>query len=79
MADKKEISRYTINRSSQDLQTLRKLRKHLQLVFPNKSFRTDAELYRLLPEIYLNAVKRIADLDLQIDQLQSYKAQLELA
>lgn len=60
---------YTFKRSKQDLKVLEKLRDHLKTEFFNKKYNTDSEIYRDLPNLYLNAVDSIRDLDHQVDVL----------
>ncbi len=69
--------KYTFVRSEDDIKKLEKLRIHLKSKFWNKSYNTDSEIYRNLPDLYLNAVKKNQDLDLAIDELTAKLDQLE--
>ena len=63
--------KYTIERSDEDLAIIDKLRKHLQDNQSSswKSYNTDSEIYRDLPGLYFDAVKRMQQLQLAIDEL----------
>jgi len=69
--------KYTFERSKEDIENLEKLRIHLKSKFWNKSYNTDSEIYRNLPDLYLNAVKKNQDQDLAIDELTAKLDQLE--
>ena len=68
--------KYTFERTKEDIKNLEKLRQHLRSEF-YKSYNTDSEIYRDLPKLYLNAVKKNQDLDLAIDELTAKLDQLE--
>ena len=68
--------KYTFERSKKDIENLEKVRQHLRSEF-YKSYNTDSEIYRDLPKLYLNAVKKNQDLDLAIDELTAKLDQLE--
>lgn len=57
---------YTITRSKEDIKNIEAVKKQLDL-----GKITDSKIYRLLPEIYLNAVKQIKTQDLMIQELQA--------
>jgi len=76
--DKKQ-SNYTIKRNQDDIKKIEKVRKHLKNECGPNSFNTDAEIYRELPYLYLNAVRTITDQDLVIAELQSKVAILDRA
>lgn len=65
----KNNHKYTINRSDSDIKIINKLRDYLQSNNNNKTFNTDSEIYRDLPFLFLNAVKTIDQLQLQINKL----------
>ena len=65
----KSTVKYTFERSKQDIKKLDELRQHLKSEFHYKSYNTDSEIYRDLPDLYFNAVKKYQDLDHQVDVL----------
>ena len=69
--------KYTFERSKEDIENLEKLRNYLKRVFWNKTWNTDSEIYRDLPDLYLNAVKKKEDLGLAIDELTAKLDELE--
>jgi len=71
--------KYTFVRSKDDIAKLEKLRQHLKQEHPYslKTFNTDSEIYREMPDLYLNAVKKIHDQDLAIDELTAKLDQLQ--
>jgi len=71
--------KYTFVRSKDDIAKLEKLRQHLKQEHPYslKTFNTDSEIYREMPDLYLNAVKKNQDLQLAIDELTAKLDQLE--
>ena len=71
--------KYTFVRSKDDIAKLEKLRQYLKQEHPYslKTFNTDSEIYREMPDLYLNAVKQIQDLQLAIDELTAKLDQLE--
>ena len=73
---KKLTVKYTFERTKEDIENLEKLRQHLRSEF-YKSYNADSKIYRDLPKLYLNAVKRNQDLDLAIDELTAKLDQLE--
>lgn len=72
----KTTVKYTFERTKEDIKNLEKLRQHLRSEF-YKSYNTDSEIYRDLPKLYLNAVKKNQDLDLAIDELTAKLDHLE--
>jgi len=68
----KTTVKYTFERSKEDIKNLEKLRNHHY-----KSYNTDSEIYRDMPDLYLNAVKENQDLDHTIDELTAKLDQLE--
>ena len=77
LQDGKLTVKYTFERSKDDIKKLAKLRDHLKNEFYHKSYKTDSEIYRNLPDLYLNAVKKNQDLDHQVDDLTAKLEQLE--
>ena len=62
--------KYTFVRSKDDIAKLEKLRQCLKQEHHSlKRFNTDSEIYREMPDLYFNAVKRIDDQQLEVDQL----------
>jgi transposase len=76
LQDAKLTVKYTFDRSKEDIKNLEKLRQHLRSEF-YKSYNADSKIYRDLPKLYLNAVKRNQDLELIIDELTAKLDQLE--
>ena len=77
LQDAKLTVKYTFERSKEDIENLEKLRNHLKSKFWNKTWNTDSEIYRDLPDLYLNAVKKNQDKILAIDELTAKLDQLE--
>ena len=73
----KSTVKYTFERSKEDIENLEKLRNHLKNEFHYKSYNTDSEIYRDLPNLYFNAVKENQDLDHTIDELTAKLDHLE--
>jgi hypothetical protein len=73
------IKKYTIERTQEDINNINKIRKYLELNNNgyNKSFKSDSKIYRELPVLFLNAVKRIDQLQLAIDELTAKMEDLE--
>ena len=70
-------SKYTIVRKQPDIELLEKLRRILKDNYGQTRYNTDAEIYRDLPMLYLDAVKQGRDLDHQVEVLTAELAQLE--
>lgn len=68
--------KYTFDRSKEDIENLEKLRQHLRSEF-YKSYNADSKIYRDLPKLYLNAVKKSQDLELDINELTAKLDELE--
>lgn len=73
----KSTVKYTFERSKEDIKNLEKLRNHLKSRYHYKSYNTDSEIYRDLPNLYFNAVKENHDHELAIDELTAKLDQLE--
>ncbi len=76
----KKPSKYTIIRDGKDVELLEQLRRILKDVYGISQYNTDAEIYRDLPRLYLDAVKQSTDhaarcevLTAERDQLQQLK------
>ena len=76
-AKKDGPSKYTLWQSKDDIAKINKVRKHLEQRYPNKSYRAKSKIYQDLPELYLNAVKKIDDQQLAIDELTAKLDQLD--
>lgn len=63
------LKKYTIERSNQDIAVLHKVKDYLQDSYHHKPYKTDSKVYRDLPELFFNAVKKSQDLQLAIDEL----------
>ena len=74
---KQNAVKYTLWRKKEDIEKIKKLRDHLQKKYFGISFNTDSEIYKKLPDLYLNAVKKIHDQDLAIDELTAKLDELE--
>ena len=61
--------KYTFERSKVDVENIAKVRRHLNTEFFSNRYQTDSKIYRDLPDLYLNAVKKNQDLQLAIDEL----------
>ena len=73
----KNAVKYTIWRSKEDIEKLERVRKHLQSKYYYKSYKADSKIYKELPDLYLNAVKKCNDHQLAIDDLTAKLDQLE--
>jgi hypothetical protein len=76
--------KYTLWRTPEDIKNLEKLRHHLKnnLVYSkfvnhNSTWNTDSGIYKNLPDLYLNAVKKVSDQQLAIDELTAKLDELE--
>ncbi len=69
--------KYTLWRSKEDVKNIDRIRESLDTEFDNKSWVSDSKVYKALPDLYLNAVKKIEDLDHQVDVLTAKLGQLE--
>ena len=74
---KKNAVKYTLWRKKEDIEKIKKLRDHLQKKYFGISFNTDSEIYKKLPDLYLNAVKRNHELINQVDVLTAKLDELE--
>ena len=74
---KKNAVKYTLWRKKEDIEKIEKLRKELQHRFFALSFNTDSEIYKKLPDLYQNAVKKNVQLQRQVDDLTAKLATLE--
>ncbi len=74
---KKNAVKYTLWRKKEDIEKIEKLRDHLQKKYFGISFNTDSEIYKKLPDLYLNAVKRNLELINQVDDLTAKLDELE--
>lgn len=63
--------KYTLERTKEDIENLQKVKRQFGI-------NTDAKLYRELPKIYLNAVKKNQDLTKALDELTAKLDQLEI-
>ena len=77
LQDAKLTVKYTFERSKVDVENIAKVRRHLNIEFFSNRYQTDSKVYRDLPDLYLNAVKKNQDLDLAIDELTAKLDQLE--
>lgn len=79
-SEKDEV-KYTFWRNKEDLKKLEELRKVLKAeritIVGFYNFNTDSEIYRRLPDLYLNAVKTIGELHVAIDELTAKNRRLE--
>ena len=64
---------YTIIRTKEDIKILENLRLYLQhrSCFTGKSWKTDSEIYRELPNLFLDSILKIEDLELKIVGLEN--------
>jgi ribosome-associated translation inhibitor RaiA len=76
--------KYTFERTKEDITKLEKVRKFLKnnygqigSHFWQETWHTDSQIYRNLPDLFLNAVKEKQDLQLAIDELTAKLAELE--
>ena len=65
----KMTAKYTIWRSKEDIKKLEKVRKYLDQEYSYKSHKATSKIYKELPDLYLNAVKKVSDQQLAIDEL----------
>ena len=70
-------TKYTIVRSKEDIAELDKVRKIFFENGVNLSLKTDSEIYRRLPKEFQVAVKRVQDLDHQVEVLTAELDQLQ--
>jgi hypothetical protein len=68
-AKSKLTAKYTIWRSKEDITKINKVRKFLEVEYSYKSYKADSKIYKGLPDLFLNAVKKIDDQQLAIDEL----------
>ena len=69
---KKDKVKYTIWRDQKDIKKLNLVREQLRSssdIDTFQNFNTDSEIYRKLPDLWLNAVKKNNDQDLVIEEL----------
>jgi len=61
------------------IENIAKVRRDLKAntIFYNRSLKTDSEIYKKLPDLYLNAVKRNHELINQVDDLTAKLDELE--
>ena len=76
---KKNAVKYTLWRSKEDIENIAKVRRDLisNTVFYNRSLKTDSEIYKKLPDLYLNAVKKNLELINQVNELTAKLDELE--
>jgi ribosome-associated translation inhibitor RaiA len=72
----KNAVKYTLWRSKEDIEKIEKLKRYLNDK-SSRSFNTDSQIYKELPDLYLNAVKKVSDHQLAIDELTAKLDQLE--
>lgn len=74
--DKKKTAKYTLWRSPEDIKNLEKVRTYLE---KNnwKKYKTDSGIYKELPDLFLDAVKTIEQLNLEVRELTAKKEDLE--
>ena len=72
----KLTAKYTLWRSKEDIEKIKKLKRYLNDKSA-RSFNTDSQIYKELPDLYLNAVKKVSDQQLAIDELTAKLDQLE--
>jgi hypothetical protein len=70
-------TKYTIIRSKEDIAELDKVKKIFWENGVNSKLKTDSEIYRMLPYEFEKAVKRVIELDHQVDELTVKLVQLE--
>ncbi|MCK5030132.1 MAG: hypothetical protein KAR64_01570 [Thermoplasmatales archaeon] len=73
---KKNAVKYTLWRSKEDVAKIEKLKNFLNDKSA-RSFNTDSQIYKELPDLYLNAVKKNVQLQRQVDELTAKLATLE--
>ena len=69
--------KYTFERTKEDVENIERVRRHLNTMFSSKYQKADSKIYRDLPDLYLNAVKKQQELQLAIDELTAKLGQLE--
>jgi len=72
----KMTAKYTLWRSKEDVAKIEKLKNFLNDKSA-RSFNTDSQIYKELPDLYLNAVKKDVQLQRQVDDLTAKLATLE--
>ncbi len=72
----KMTAKYTLWRSKEDVAKIEKLKNFLNDKSA-RSFNTDSQIYKELPDLYLNAVKKVSDQQLAINELTAKLDQLE--
>lgn len=77
LQDTKLTVKYTFERSKVDVENIAKVRRHLNIEFFSNRYQTDSKIYRDLPDLYLNAVKKVSDHQLAINELTAKLDQLE--
>jgi len=77
LQDSKLTVKYTFERSKEDVKNIAKVRRHLNTEFFSNRYQTDSKIYRDLPNLYLNAVKKNQDLQLAINELTAKLDELE--
>ena len=70
-------TKYTIIRSKEDIAELEKVKKIFWENGVNSKLKTDSEIYRMLPYEFEKAVKRVIELDHQVEVLTAKLDQLE--
>jgi len=73
----KMTAKYTIWRSKEDIAKINKVRKFLEFEYSYKSYKADSKIYKGLPDLFLNAVKKVSDQQLAIDELTAKLDRLE--
>lgn len=74
---KKNDGKYTLWRSNEDIEKFEKLKRYLKDVYGQDRYNTDSQIYKELPDLYLNAVKKDVQLQHQVDDLTAKLATLE--
>jgi len=74
---KKIAVKYTLWRKKEDVANIEKLKRILKAKYGDHVFNTDSEIYKKIPELYSNAVKKNQVLQLAIDELTAKLDQLE--
>ena len=72
---------YTINRTKEDIKKIEQVRKILKnsdIQYSCNSYKADSKIYRDLPGLYIDAVKKLHDQDLAIDELTAKLHELQL-
>ena len=73
----KLTAKYTIWRSKEDVRKLEKVRKYLESEYSYKSYKADSKIYKGLPDLFLNAVKKNLELQQILNDLTAKLDQLE--